>query len=371
MKTGQLTRLGLLLAAMALSAAGLCAADVSPSVVVHFGKGEASLSTEDKSKIRELFSHYAVDAQARVFVLGYTDSNGDPQQNYKLSRQRAQAVRREIVSGFGVDATIVVALGIGEGNPVADNRLPDGQARNRRAEIYLANARVRNPERRYGSQDPYLPDIQRLVKEADALIRLGQLDQAIAALRKAHAIGGDHYSDWHAAFGIAGFYAHAPLETVRAHLDQAIQLDPHNFSAREFLSRTDARHRVASGEVSKEMGQRMETPIVVSALAQEHEFLRLFGVEPLSRHTDDQQAIDVWECLDSAGRPVAYYFDYSGIHDWGFERQARKAAAMDRQVTGISNATVVAADVRGSNRPAELPDRAGNTDTIWESTVFK
>ena len=102
----------------------------------------------------------------------------------------AQSVRREIISAFGVDATIVVAIGKGEENPIADNRHADGQARNRRAEVYLANARERNPKRQYGDQDPYLPEIRSLVQAADTLIRQGQLTLAVSKLQQAHALGG-------------------------------------------------------------------------------------------------------------------------------------------------------------------------------------
>ena len=372
LKTGKLSGLipALWIAAM-LFALGVAQAAENPSVVVHFGKGNAVVSNDEKSKISQVFSQYSLDARARVFVLGYTDSSGGKKDNRVLSRQRAQAVRREIVTACGVDAAIVMAIGKGAQNPVADNRRAEGQALNRRAEIYLVNARERSPKRVYGADDPYLGQIQDLVRAADTLIRQGRLDQAIGRLQEAHALGGDHYPDWQAAYGIAGYYAHAPMEKTRAHLDRALQLDPRNDNAREFLGRVEARQKVAAGEVSMQMGRDAQNAIAVTAIAQEHEYLRLFGVEPLARRKRDNQALDIWDCRDSYGRPVVYYFDTTGIHSWAFDRQEEPSADDNRQISHTGPAPLSPAPT--GMRPVSFPTSAsaGGPGTIWGSAVFK
>ena len=182
----------------------LCAEE-GPSLVVHFDNGQSFLSAKDKTRLRALFENYAIEPKSRVFILGYTDAVGDATGNFRLSRKRAQSVRREIISDFGIDATIVMAMGKGEENPVADNRKAHGRAMNRRAEVYLANAPERKPTREYGPRDPYLPTIQSLVQEAESLIKRGQLNGAIQKLDEARSMGGDHYSDWHTAYGITGY----------------------------------------------------------------------------------------------------------------------------------------------------------------------
>ncbi len=372
LKTGKLFGLtpALWITAM-LFALGVAQAAESPSVVVHFGKGNAVVSNDEKNKISQVFSQYSLDARARVFVLGYTDSSGGQKDNLVLSRQRAQAVRREIVGAFGVDAAIVTAIGKGAQNPVADNRHADGKVLNRRAEVYLVNARERSPKRVYGVDDPYLGQIQDLVRAADALIRQGRLDQAIGRLQKAHALGGDHYPDWQAAYGIAGYYAHAPMEKTRAHLDRALQLDPHNYTAREFLGRVEARQKVAAGEVSMQMGRDAQTAIAVTAIAQEQEYLRLFGVEPLARRKRDNRALDIWDCRDSNGRPLVYYFDTTGIHSWAFVRQEAPPAVDSPRISLTGPATPSPASV--GVRPVSFLTSAptGGSEKIWESAVFK
>ncbi|MGD9189625.1 MAG: OmpA family protein, partial [Desulfobacteraceae bacterium] len=89
---------------LALLAAPAFGAVPGPSVVVHFDNGKAYLNDADKDKLHRLFKAYDVRKSGRVFVLGYTDSQGNRQYNYSLSRKRAKSVRREIIDSFGINA---------------------------------------------------------------------------------------------------------------------------------------------------------------------------------------------------------------------------------------------------------------------------
>lgn len=333
-----------------LWASNLIGGESGPSVVVNFDSGKAFLDNTEKAKLRQLFQTYDVSGAGRVFVLGFTDSRGGSNSNYDLSRKRAQGVRREIVSAFGIDTTVVMSMGKGPENPVADNDRADGRAQNRRAEVYLANAVAKHTQRKIGPEDPHLPTITHLVQEADTLVRERQFDQALKKLRQAHAIGGDHYSDWHTVMGIAGFYAGAPQS--KSHLATAIQLDPYNFKAREFLSRLQARRKVADGKVTAGMGDRPETAIPITAVVQAHEYLQLFGVQPLSHRELADQPVQVWACVDDKGRPVIYHFNHAPVYRWAF--------ASDTAVQPGEGASV-----------ASQPLPAAGSQQIWESKIFK
>lgn len=54
----------------------------------------------------------------------------------KLSQERAQAVVNYLVAA-GVSPSRLQAIGEGESNPIASNATPEGQAQNRRVEIYI------------------------------------------------------------------------------------------------------------------------------------------------------------------------------------------------------------------------------------------
>jgi outer membrane protein OmpA-like peptidoglycan-associated protein len=71
---------------------------------------------------------------ATVQLSGYTDSIGRPDANKKLSIDRANAVRDQLVSA-GVAASRIATQGLGEANPIASNDTDEGRAKNRRLEL--------------------------------------------------------------------------------------------------------------------------------------------------------------------------------------------------------------------------------------------
>ena len=69
-------------------------------------------------------------------IVGYTDSRGRSSYNQKLSEKRAYAVK-EMLESKGVHSSQLSWQGLGESNPIADNRTPEGRAANRRIEAEL------------------------------------------------------------------------------------------------------------------------------------------------------------------------------------------------------------------------------------------
>jgi outer membrane protein OmpA-like peptidoglycan-associated protein len=353
---------------------GAVGAAQKPSLVLHFEPGSARLSASDKADLRHFFQTYSLDARARVFVVGYTDARGGKTGNYRLSRKRAETVRREIVRTLGIDSGIVMALGKGAESPAGTNRTVQGRARNRRVEIYLANGRIRKPPREYGPGDPYLPQIQTLLRQADAAIKDRRLAEAVHQLRQAHGLGADHYAQWHVLTGIAGYYANMDPAEARAHLAAALNMEPFNAEAREYMSRVEARIRFARGDVTRTMGQTMETAIDVTAMAQQHEYLRLFEVEPLAHRPLDPQPVEMWQCEDRQGAPVVYYFNHSRAYQWAFARTATvshpegPSRALPKKAGADTVASAPPAVTAAGGSPPPENKKSGR---IWESKIFK
>jgi outer membrane protein OmpA-like peptidoglycan-associated protein len=69
-----------------------------------------------------------------IEIQGFTDSTGSEQYNVGLSQRRAQAVERYLVSK-GVPLYRIAIVGLGEENPVADNKTSQGRSQNRRVEV--------------------------------------------------------------------------------------------------------------------------------------------------------------------------------------------------------------------------------------------
>lgn len=72
-----------------------------------------------------------------IEVYGHTDSAGSDSANLVLSQARVDAVKAFWVSQ-GADPSRITAVGLGEGEPVADNSTAEGQQLNRRVEIVIS-----------------------------------------------------------------------------------------------------------------------------------------------------------------------------------------------------------------------------------------
>nr|WP_246328764.1 OmpA family protein [Brevundimonas lenta] len=73
---------------------------------------------------------------ARVGVVGYTDSEGDDAANLQLSQDRARSVSAAMQEQ-GIAASRIDASGAGETNPIASNDTEEGRAQNRRTELVV------------------------------------------------------------------------------------------------------------------------------------------------------------------------------------------------------------------------------------------
>ncbi len=85
------------------------------------------------SQISDIIKRYPDDY---VFVVGYADDRGSENHNLQLSEQRAKIVRLAMISK-GVAPDKVEAMGMGESNPVGDNKTDASRAKNRRVELQI------------------------------------------------------------------------------------------------------------------------------------------------------------------------------------------------------------------------------------------
>ena len=72
----------------------------------------------------------------KIRVEGHTDSTGSAAINDRLSQQRADAVREQLVQD-GVGADRIQAQGFGSSRPVGSNATAAGRAANRRVDIAI------------------------------------------------------------------------------------------------------------------------------------------------------------------------------------------------------------------------------------------
>jgi tetratricopeptide (TPR) repeat protein len=208
--------------------------------------------------------------------------------------------------------------GFGPNAPISNNKFPEGRARNRRAELYLTGVKdwrlqhlssVKNHNKYY---------ILEYIAAAKNALFKDQFDRSLLSLKKAAQLGGEEYTDWHLAYGAVGFYAGRPLAQLKPIFNRALELDPYNSRARDFLGRIRAREDFIKQEPDSDMGRTHDRPIVVDSHYQLYEYLRLFKVKPRARFRDRILGIERWECEDLSSNTIDYYFDCSKVKAGAF-----------------------------------------------------
>lgn len=103
---------------------------------VVFETGKADLKAGAAQRLQPLAQYLKANPEVKVRIDGHTDSQGSDAYNQQLSEARAQAVRTAL-GGMGVAPERITALGHGEAQPVADNKIAAGRQQNRRVEVTL------------------------------------------------------------------------------------------------------------------------------------------------------------------------------------------------------------------------------------------
>lgn len=107
---------------------------------LHFAFNSAELTSEDKAMLNTVAGKLSQNApNAKLSLVGFTDSVGSDAYNLKLSERRAMSVANYLVATGVPQANIVAVGGMGEADPVADNASADGRAMNRRVVIAVDN----------------------------------------------------------------------------------------------------------------------------------------------------------------------------------------------------------------------------------------
>jgi OmpA-OmpF porin, OOP family len=98
---------------------------------LNFDTGLANLQLSSQEQLENIARILRAYPNVHVQIGGYTDNEGDPGTDLKLSQDRANAVMAHLIA-FGVDPFRMDAKGYGQDHPLAGNSTQEGRARNRR-----------------------------------------------------------------------------------------------------------------------------------------------------------------------------------------------------------------------------------------------
>lgn len=102
---------------------------------ITFDVNSANIKPESYAVLKDIAETLKENAAVKVKIIGHTDSDGEDATNLALSKKRAESVKENLVSQFGIDKSRLETEGKGETVPAADNKTPEGKANNRRVEF--------------------------------------------------------------------------------------------------------------------------------------------------------------------------------------------------------------------------------------------
>jgi OmpA-OmpF porin, OOP family len=112
--------------------------DVQESTVVTFRTNSAVLSPEAKQQLDDLATKAQTARAYMIEVSGHTDSTGSEAKNFRLSRERADAVVQYLAVQHKIPLRrFVTPMGYGKTEAVADNTTATGRQQNRRVEVKM------------------------------------------------------------------------------------------------------------------------------------------------------------------------------------------------------------------------------------------
>ncbi len=116
--------------------------DVQENVAVTFRVNSAVLSPEAKQQLDDFAAKVATSKAYTIEVSGHTDSTGGEAKNFRLSRERADAVIQYLAVNHKIPLRrFVTPMGYGKTEAVADNTTVAGRAQNRRVEVKMLRNR--------------------------------------------------------------------------------------------------------------------------------------------------------------------------------------------------------------------------------------
>ncbi|MCG8572167.1 MAG: OmpA family protein [Spirochaetes bacterium] len=104
---------------------------------IQFEAESAFLRDSEKSRLNKIAEILKKYKEKEILVKGHTTDKGTPEGRKKLSQQRAQVVSEYLFDKKAIDPDKTSFYGVGDSEPIADNRTEAGMKKNRRVEIYI------------------------------------------------------------------------------------------------------------------------------------------------------------------------------------------------------------------------------------------
>lgn len=141
--------------------------------IVYFSTNVSNrLNNEKAAGLKNIVELWNKQPHKTVYVYGHADSRGTSVHNMKLSKARAEFVKRRLVQ-YGIPAEMIVTRAFGETRPASkDENTLEGRRKNRRAEIYFDAAKRQaegEPTDSEAVKEPTKPAVKKVPKKKKGL----------------------------------------------------------------------------------------------------------------------------------------------------------------------------------------------------------
>jgi outer membrane protein OmpA-like peptidoglycan-associated protein len=99
-----------------------------------FNSGKSSFQKQTLPVLVSIAAILKENPLAKFYITGHTDNTGKSNFNLKLSKERAEAVKKYLIAN-GVAADRLTSDGFGDSQPIDDNKTSKGRTNNRRVEV--------------------------------------------------------------------------------------------------------------------------------------------------------------------------------------------------------------------------------------------
>ncbi|HNV95651.1 MAG TPA: OmpA family protein [Bacteroidales bacterium] len=109
----------------------------------------------NEENLNKLVGWLNKNKKAKLEIIGYTDNMGSDNYNIKLSKRRAEYVKKQLIS-LGISEKRITTLAMGKKNPVSTNETAEGRQLNRRVEFKVTN--IKNPDIEFLNKPSVFPN---------------------------------------------------------------------------------------------------------------------------------------------------------------------------------------------------------------------
>ena len=113
---------------------------------VKFDTAKAVVKKKYHNNIKKVADFMKAYPGTKAVIEGYTDNVdkfNNPENNIKLSQARADSVRQYLIDNFGIDASLITAVGYGPNKPIASNDTNKGRQKNRRVQAVIETVQTK------------------------------------------------------------------------------------------------------------------------------------------------------------------------------------------------------------------------------------